>query len=298
MIFIAGGTGFVGRHLLNALKEEGQRVRCLVRSAKKADECKKLGFEYHIGSITDRDSLKGALKGVSTVIHLVGIIEESTGVTFNDVHVKGTENLLDEAVGNEIGLFFYQSALGASMTSPFGYQKTKAEAEELVKNSGLPYLIFRPSLIIGGLDGFSLRMKELIQNSPAIPVPGSGKSLFQPLYIGDWVRCLLKAIKTPAFYNRTIELGGPERISYNELLKMYMEVLGINKKIVHLPAGLVKATLPLSRIGRAFGMKIPQASPDQIDLLQKDNITDPSVIEREFGFKPKRLEEYLDEVFR
>ncbi|RMG02859.1 MAG: hypothetical protein D6726_06695, partial [Nitrospirae bacterium] len=202
------------------------------------------------------------------------------------------------AEGNEIGLFFYQSALGASEDSPFGYQKTKAEAEGLVKNSGLPYLIFRPSLIIGKLDGFSLRMKELIQNSPVIPVPGNGKSLFQPLYIGDWVRCLLKAIKTPAFYNRTIELGGPERISYNEILEMYMEALGVRKKIVHLPAGLVKATLPLSSIGRALGMKIPQASRDQIDLLQMDNITDPSLIEREFGFTPRRLKEYLQEVFR
>ncbi len=297
MIFIAGGTGFVGGHLLQALKKEGRKVRCLVRSEEKAELCKSLGFESRIGDITDRESLKGALEGVSTVIHLVGIIEEDSHRTFEKVHVKGTENLVEEAEGSGVKLFFYQSALGAAEESPSGYQRTKATAEDIVRAAGMDHLIFRPSLIIGKTDGFSLRMRELIMSAPMVPVPGDGMSRFQPLYILDWVKCLLTAIDDLKFRNRTLELGGPEQIPYNDLLTAYMKALGKEKTILHIPVGLARIGLPLSGLGRALGLKIPRVSAEQLDLLQHDNITDPGTIEREFGFKPRRLEEYLPEVF-
>ncbi|MEK6673948.1 MAG: NAD(P)H-binding protein, partial [Nitrospirota bacterium] len=192
MIFIAGGTGFIGQNLIRALKEKGHSIRCLVRTQERASICEKAGFDAVVGDITDRESLRNSLQGVGMVVHLVGIIEESGNATFEKVHVEGTRNLVDEAKAANVNHFFYQSALGASLTSPAGYQKTKAEAEELVKKSGLPFTIFRPSLVIGNNDGFTTRIKELINLGPVVVIPGDGNARFQPIFVEDWVKCFMK----------------------------------------------------------------------------------------------------------
>lgn len=295
MIFIAGATGFVGRHLIRSLSSGEYRVRCLVRSDKGAGLCTSPGFETTKGDITDRESLKGKLEGVRLVTHLVGIIKEQGASTFGRVHIEGTKNLVDEAKSSDVEHFFFQSALGADLRSPFKYLKTKAEAEEIVKSSGIPYTIFRPSLIIGPGDGFTENIKELLRLGPVVPVPGDGKARFQPIFIDDWVTCFIKTIDSKNFKNRVLEFGGPEHLSYNEILKTIMKEMGINKPIVHIPPALTKASLPLAHIfsslGRTVGMKMPDVSAEQIDLLQIDNITDPDSVEREFGFRPVGFEE-------
>lgn len=302
MIFIAGATGFVGKHLIEALREKGHPVRCLARSEKKAELCRSYGFEAVEGDITDRDSLRGALKGVKTVVHLIGIIQERRGVTFEKIHVEGTENLVDESKKAGAGHLFYQSALGASLNSPFKYTKTKAEAEEIIKASGIPYTVFRPSLIIGPGDRFTESIKELLGLGPVVPVPGNGESRFQPVYIEDWVRCLLKILDNPEALNRTFEFGGPEHLSYNEILKVMMEILGIRKSIVHLPLSLVKAVLPVSNLfgslGRVLGINVPEVSAEQIGLLQVDNITGVDSVERLFGFKPLPFRDALSRFLK
>ncbi|GBE02428.1 3 beta-hydroxysteroid dehydrogenase/Delta 5--_4-isomerase [bacterium BMS3Bbin06] len=298
MIFIAGATGFVGRHLMKALKEEGMDVRCLLRSESNAGQCRSLGFETVYGDITDRESLRGALKGVKKVVHLAGIIQERDGLTFEKIHVEGTGNLVDEALSEEIELFFYQSALGASPSSSFKYSRTKAEAEEIVRESGLHYIVFRPSLILGPGDGFTEKLMELLRMGPVIPVPGDGKTRFQPVFIEDWVRCFIKAIGDSDMKNRIYEFGGPEHITYNDLLKKYMEAMGLDKPLVHIPPALVKTGIALSRIGRSFGVKLPEASMEQIDMLQVDNITSTDSVEQQFGFSPRRMDEFIKKVIQ
>ncbi len=204
MFFIAGGTGFIGRHLVSSLRERGLRAKCLVRSPAKSEICKKAGFDVVIGDITDRESLKGKLDNCDTVVHLVGIIEEKEGISFEGVHVRGTENLVDEAKKAKVKHFFYQSALGALSSSWSRYLKTKAEAEEIVRTSGILYTIFRPSLVFGDGDGFTSKLKDLIAFSPVVPVPGDGKTKFQPIYIGDLVKCFIKLFSSPLPVDRTV----------------------------------------------------------------------------------------------
>ncbi|MEC4685185.1 MAG: NAD(P)H-binding protein [Nitrospirota bacterium] len=295
MIFIAGATGFVGRHLTRSLSSGEYRVRCLVRSDKGAGACTSPGFETTKGDITDRESLKGKLEGVRLVTHLVGIIREQGKSTFDRVHIEGTKNLVDEAKSSDVEHFFFQSALGADLRSPFKYLRTKAEAEEIVKDSGIPYTIFRPSLIIGPGDGFTENIKELLRLGPVVPVPGDGKARFQPIFIDDWVRCFLKILDGQDFINRVLEFGGPEHLSYNEILKLIMKEMGINKPIVHIPPTITKAGLPFLQVfrtlGRTVGIKMPDVSAEQIDLLQLDNITELDSVEHEFGFRPVGFEE-------
>ncbi|GAB4388352.1 MAG: NAD(P)H-binding protein [Thermodesulfovibrionales bacterium] len=288
MLFIAGSTGFIGKNLLEALREKGLKARCLVRSGEKARAVEEMGFEAALGDITDAESLKGALDGVKTAVHLVGIIAERGGQTFEKVHVEGTRNLVAEAKSAGVGRFFYQSALGADLGSWAKYHRTKAEAEEIVKASGIPWTIFRPSLVVGEGDGFTTRIQEMIRLAPVIPVPGDGKARFQPIYVGDWVKCFLKAMDDPGAEGRTYELGGPEHITYNEIVKAVSAAMGRSKALFHFPAGL-------ALVGLKFLEKTPfsPATVEQLKLLDTDNICQPDAVRKDFGFEPMAFRDAL-----
>ena len=297
MIFIAGGTGFVGRHLLPALKGKGGSVRCLVRNEKKAERVTQLGFEAVVGDLSDAGSLAGKLDGVRTVVHLVGIIEEQGSATFESVHVKGTENLVNEAIAAGVKQIFYQSALGADKESPFPYRSTKAKAEEIVIASGIDYTIFRPSLIVGEGDGFTERMRQRGSLGPVVPVPGDGTSGFQPLFINDWCRAFQKVIEGGEERNRIYEFGGPEQLTYNEILKEILSVLNLDKSIVHMPMGLTRMSLPFMGLARSaaslLGNEIPGVTADLLALLSRDNICAIDAMEKSFGVKPLPFAEAL-----
>lgn len=301
MYFVAGGTGFIGARLINSLRERDKRVRCFVRTPVKAAECESNGFSATVGEITDRESLRGALDGCDVVVHLVGIMEEKGSLTFENVHVRGTENLADEAKRAGVKYLFFQSALGASPSAAARYSKTKAEAERIVRESGIPYTIFRPSLVVGKGDGFTLRMRELIALGPVVTLPGSGEARVQPLYVDDWVTCFMKVFDAPApdarYASGIYEMGGPEHLTYNKVVSLLMEAMSVNKPVVHLPAGVVRMTLPFSGVARAvghlMGKKIPPVTSEQLDLLQLDNICDKDAVEKNFGFKPIGFREAL-----
>lgn len=287
MIFIAGGTGFVGRHLVDRLLKEGKKVRCLVRESSRVDTLKRAGVELAVGDITDYNSLEEATKGVEKVIHLVGIIQESGKSTFKSIHVEGTKNIIKASLKNGVRLLFYQSALGADVSSPLGYHRTKAEAEILVKESGLQYVIFRPSLIFGSGDKFILRLSSVIKKSPLIPVIGEGKARFQPIYIEDWVSCALIALEDVRMHNRIIEFGGPEHLTYTEIIDILTEVLRVQRYKVYMPVHVMR---PLVKFMEKI-LPEPPVTTEQLILLQQDNICDIRSVEKTFGFKPITLKE-------
>ncbi len=291
MIFITGASGFVGGHLIDALLKNGYKLRCLARSEKTEKALREKGIDVFSGDITAPETIKGALDGVYFVIHLVGIIEEKGSATFQKVHVDGTRNLIAEAKRAGVKHFFYQSALGADKSSWSSYLRTKAEAEEIVEKSGIPFTIFRPSLIIGQRDGFTKKLKDLIKISPVIPIPGAGKSKLQPIYIGDCVRCMLKALASPDSFRGIFELGGPQRLAYNEIVKDLADVMKSKKTIIHMPMGLMK-------FGAAVAEKTIPFMPvttDQLKLLEIDNICDIDSVEKNFGFQPVKYKDALKE---
>lgn len=291
MIFIAGATGFVGGHLLDGLIESGYSLRCLVRSEKAEESLRDRGVEVVRGDITEPDTLKGVMTAEDFVVHLVGIMEEKKGVTFRSVHVDGTSNLLDEAKRAGVRHFFYQSALGSDRNSWSGYLRTKAEAEDLVRSSGLGYTIFRPSLIIGPWDGFTKKLVDVIKLSPVVPVPGDGKAKFQPIYVLDWLSCMKKVLEDPESFNSTFDIGGPEHITYLEMVETLSKALGRDKIIAKMPMGIMKVSTAILEAV----LPSPPVTSDQLRLLEMDNICDPMAVEKKFGFRPVSFREALKE---
>lgn len=298
LIFIAGSTGFIGSHLVRRLSGSERKVRCLVRNEDSAQVVRSLGHDAVIGDITDPASLKGSLANVETVIHLVGIIEERGGLTFEKVHVEGTENLINESKSSGVARMFYQSALGAGPDTGSRYFETKFNAETLISGSGIPYLIFRPSLILGEGDGFTKKMKQLVSAGPVVPIPGDGMAKLQPLYIDDWVDCFMRSLETNMFSNRIYDIGGPDHITFNEILSEIMKVLKIRKRTVHIPVSALKMTVPFmgiaGTIAKMIGKEIPSVTGELLSLLNKDNVCEKDSVFRFFGFEPIGLPEALN----
>jgi NADH dehydrogenase len=241
------------------------------------------------GDISDRPSLDAAAAGTERVIHLVGIIQEGPGFTFRSVHVEGTRNILEASKKAGVRHFFFQSALGSRPDAVSQYHKTKWEAEELVRSSGIPFTILRSSLIYGPGDLFTIRLAEMMKLAPVLPVIGPGKSKVQPIFIDDVATCIVKIVTSDAFLNRVYEIGGPEQLTYEEVTLAIAEVLGIKRPKLHLPLAFMK---PMARVLEAVLPK-PPVTTDQLIMLQEDNVCSMQDIREAFGVEPVKFREGL-----
>ncbi len=289
MILVVGGTGFVGSNLIRRMRAAGLPVRAAVRNPDKAQALADLGVEVFPADITDQASLEKAAAGAERIIHLVGIIQEAAGATFNAVHVGGTRNLIEAAKKAGARQFFYQSAVGTRAGARSEYHRTKWQAEELVRASGIPYTILRPSLIYGPGDQFTLRLAAIIRQAPMLPVIGSGRSRIQPIFIDDVVSCILKAVTSDAFLNEMYEIGGPEQITYEEVTRAIAEAMRIRRPAIHVPMLFMR---PAARVLEAVLPK-PPVTTDQLIMLQEDNVCGMQDIRDAFGIEPITFQEGL-----
>jgi uncharacterized protein YbjT (DUF2867 family) len=289
MILVTGGTGFVGSHLIKRMRQEGLPVRTIVRDPDKAETLKDLGVDVVKGDVSDIASLEKAATGVERVIHLVGIIQEAPGATFQGVHVDGTRNVINAAKLSGVRHFFYQSALGTRPNAKSEYHQTKWAAEEIVRASGIPYTILRPSLIYGPGDQFTLRLSEMIRLSPFLPVIGSGKSKIQPIFIDDVSMCILKAVTSDCCFNEIYELGGPDQLTYEEVTVAIAEAMGVKRPTVHLPLFFMKAAAAVFETV----LPKPPVTTGQLIMLQEDTVCSMRDIRDAFGIEPTGFREGL-----
>jgi NADH dehydrogenase len=282
-IFLTGGTGFVGSHVARALAPNP--IRVLVRSPKsRTGE----GIEPVVGDVTDPSSLTGAIDDCDVVVHLVGIIEEAKGVTFDGVIRQGTEHIVTEAKRAGVRHFVHMSALGARDDPRLPYMQAKYRSEEIVKASGLPYTIFRPSVIFGPGDGFINALAGVVRKFPIVPVVGDGRTPFQPVAVSDVATAFAAAVNNPDLArNQTIELGGVDELTYEEMIDLIAQELEKKKPKVHVPVSLMKLVVAASAsLPRALR---PPVTPEQLKMLSLDNRTDPAPLERLIGHEPLSL---------
>jgi NADH dehydrogenase len=280
MILVTGGTGFVGSHIVKRLAMEKMKTRCLVRKGSNVGRLEELGIELAYGDLTDKESLKKALVGVETVIHLIGIIVERKGVTFEIIHSQGTRALVEACKDAVIKRFIYVSALGARENARSRYHITKWEAEQVIIKSGLEYVIFRPSIMIGEGGEFITMLSGIIKKAPMIPVIGA-KSKLQPIYVENTADCVLRSLADPKISNRIFEIGGPDQMTYRELYITLANVLEIKKLVVEIPVWLVwPAAYILERV-----MEKPALTTQQLMMLQEDNICDIKQMQEAFSLQ-------------
>jgi NADH dehydrogenase len=271
------------------MRKGGIAVRAVVRDPDKAAWLKDLGVDVVKGDISDKTSLDKAAEGMERVVHLVGIIQETARSTFQAVHVEGTRNMLEAARKTGVRHFFYQSALGTRPGAPSAYHKTKWEAEELVRASGIPFTILRPSLIYGAGDQFTIRLAEMIRLSPVLPVIGSGKSRVQPIFIDDVTACIVQAVTSECCLNEMYEIGGPEQMTYEEVTAAIAAAMGVRRPTLHLPLLFMRT---MARVLETV-LPRPPVTTDQLIMLQEDNVCGMRDIRDAFGIEPLAFREGL-----
>ncbi len=290
MILVTGGTGFVGRHVVHALRAEDRPVRALVRDRRRGTTLESWGCELVTGDVTDAASLRTAVAGCDTVVHLVAIIAGKPS-DFERVMIEGTRNLIEAAKDAGATRFVLMSALGTNERSRgvVPYYGAKWEMEQEVKSAGLEWTIFRPSFVFGRDGGILRTFVRQVRLLPVTPVAGDGERRLQPIWVDDVAQFFAQAPATAAAVGQTYDLGGPDTPTWNELYEGIQRALGKRRRLVHIPIGLLRAA--------AVGLEhLPQppVTRDQLTMLElEDNVGDPAPANAAFGLRPISLAEQL-----
>ena len=291
MILVTGGTGFVGGHVVHALRAAGKDVRALVRDRSSGVRLEGLGVALVEGDMTQPASLRSAVEGCDTVVHLVAVRQGREDL-FQRVMVDGTRDLLSAAHDAGVARFVHMSALGTSEATKdlVPYYRAKWANEQLVGSSGIPHVIFRPSFVFARDGGILPTFVRLARLAPVTPIIGSGRQRIQPIWAGDVAEYFARAVDLDNATGRTFELGGPDVVSWNEFWERLKRVRRSRRPSVHVPVRLMRVNALLTE-------RLPGDIPLTNDLLTMlehgDNVvSDQSAVET-FGFPLVPLDEQL-----
>ena len=298
-IAIAGGSGFIGRAIVRRLaKMPGLRVRALSRSPGRAKERLDLpNLEIVRAEVTDHASLAPALSGAEAIVNAVQfegypIENPKRGLTFERVDYGGTVALLEAAKQVGVSRFIYISGAAADENATHPGFRAKGRAERAIRESGLSYPIVRPSLVYGPEDKVLNNFATIVRVSPVFAVPGTGQQKVQPVLVDDLAESVALAL-TGKGRNGTYEVGGPELMTFDQMMRVIMEVIGHRRPIVHIPEGLMRA-------GAAVLEKLPtpMLSRDAVTFVTADNACDIKPLVAEFGIRLTPMREGIKYMAR
>jgi uncharacterized protein YbjT (DUF2867 family) len=282
-VLVTGADGFIGRHLLPRLLSRGHRVRALVRRPPTRPGARVPGVEWRIGELTRRDSLAGVADDCDRVVHLAGSFDTAGGVRLGRLHGTGTRNLVWEILKSEVDRIVLVSALGAS---PDGgeFFRSKFEAEDIVMSCETEHVILRPSVVYGPGDHFTEPVARILRILPVFPMMGDGTFELQPLAVEDMVDVLTQGVERSDLGGRSVNLAGPERLSFVRIVRILGETIGRARPIIPLPGALAA---PAARIAEAIGLPSP-FSAAQLDILRHGSVlpTGDNPVRSLFHLKP------------
>jgi uncharacterized protein YbjT (DUF2867 family) len=268
VVAVAGGTGFVGGAIARALASRGHHVVVLShRPPSNLAKTSMVGLELRQADVTKPDGMASALVGVDSLVISLAfrnspIEAPRRGQTFELVDAAGTEALVSAAVSAGVRRLVYMSGAGAAVDAPKHWFRAKWRAEEAVRGSGLVYTIFRPSWIYGPGDHSLNRFLGISRWLPFVPQIGNGRQRLAPVYVGDIGSLVADALVTPAAENVALEVGGPETLTMDEIIRVALQVMGRRRRIVHAPVVLMKLlTAPLTLLPS------PPMTPAAIDFV-------------------------------
>ncbi|MGB8344487.1 MAG: NAD(P)H-binding protein [Ktedonobacteraceae bacterium] len=296
MILITGATGYIGRHLVARLVEQGARPRCLARSKERAAAILPVDkIDIALGDTVRPETLADAVQGVDTIVHTAFITadrKQSAGNSYEKTNVQGTANLIKAAQAADVRRVIELSGLGTKPDKPGSYMQGRYMAEKMLKESGLQWTIIQPSVLFGKDAPFVKGLSDLIRTSPVIPLIGGGTIRFQPIYVEDVVTVIVKVLETPEqSANKTYIIGGPAYYTFTDIINALLRTM--HKTRIKAPA-----PMPLVGIGAAMMEAVfpkPPLTRAAMTLFTFDNTTDLHSVERDFGFTPTSFTDYLQQ---
>jgi uncharacterized protein YbjT (DUF2867 family) len=295
MILVAGGTGFVGSGIVRELAGRGKPVRVMSRRGEGvASRFPDLDVQGVTGDVRDPESLARAIEGADTVIGCVqfpGFPMENPrrGRTFEEVDARGTMRLVEAARKAGVRRYIYLSGAGADPDARYHWLRAKARAEAAVRDSGTTHVVLRPSWIYGPGDRSLNRILGMARRLPFAPIVGDGsRQRLQPAFIDDVARVAADSVELAAADNRTFELGGPEVLTMDEVVRTALEVMGKRRPLIHTPAALLKAFGLAARF-----LPRPPMTPDAVDFVTMDALADNDALLETFDVRLTPLREGL-----
>jgi NADH dehydrogenase len=290
MILVTGATGFVGRHLVARLLADGRAVRCLIPASKVAHLPWENPPEIVVGSILDDEAMFRAVTGVHVVIHLENAQWWGRRRDLERVEITGTRNLITAARAARVGRIITLSHLGAAPSAAYSLLRIKGQVEEMIRASGLAYTILRSGIVFGEQDAFINHIAMQLRATPLVYLmPGKGEVVLHPIYIDDLVSALVASLDNIDTVDEVIEIGGPEYITLEDLIRTVMRVSNTPRTIVSVPpyllrwlTGLYARILPRSLI-----------TPQWLDILATNRTARLGNLFQYFGIRPRRLEDTL-----
>ena len=286
-VSVVGATGFVGRHVVERLVAQGHQVRAISRRGRRlrgwGDAVAPLAADVETGR-----GLGAALTGADGVVHLVAIPRETDGRRFEDVNVGGVRRVVEAAHAAGARRLVHLSVLGVADDPRLRYLHSTWRGEQIVRESGLEWVVLRPSLLFGEGDGFFNLVKVTLKwwSPGVVAIPGDGRARFQPLSVEDLAVAVERSLVEPGRAGSVLELGGPEHVTYRQIVDRVMAATGMRRLKLGLPIPLLSAlTSVTDRL-----LPIFPVSHDQISSLQRPNYTDLDAFERAFGIRPRAFD--------
>ncbi|HOE35044.1 MAG: NAD(P)H-binding protein [Chloroflexi bacterium] len=292
MILITGGIGFIGGELVRQLTAMGLPYRYLLQPGDRDYLLpRNTSFDIVVSALSDERGLKAALKDVDAIFHLSSVEQIAGHQDLQQVEVGNVETLAKTASTAGIKRFFYLSHLGADRASAFGLMKAKGIAEHAIQKSGVPYTIFRSSMVYGQGDVFSSYLLGLFKVFPFfVPIPGDGSVLLQPIWVGDLTACMAWSLSMPETTNTILEIGGPEHLSFREILTLISARIKSNKKFLELnPLRMNRLIQFIQSTRKGF-----PGSAFWLDYLAENRICALDSLPRVFGINPARFQQKID----
>jgi uncharacterized protein YbjT (DUF2867 family) len=290
MLLLTGATGQVGSALLRMLVDDGAQVRCLVRDPRRLGSWR-VRVQIALGDLTDPPSFRNALRGVDTVVHLAATIRDQPRGSIEELNGIATWRVVRAAQHAGAQRFVFFSTLDASTHHRTRFHRAKALAEQAVRETDLDWTVFAPSIIYAPGDRWLTQLERLAL-APLMPLAGTGRARYQPIWAEDAAACVMGALHDPDSRRRRYELAGPQTLTHAAIVRLVLDSIGRPRPLLPVPTPVLSRTLRL--LEGAFGSERVFATWDEVELMQCSALAAEGPADaRGLGVEPKEMRAVL-----